>query len=107
MFEEHRVIKKFKNDVNEHIGIIEDEVAKDNIEEAKLWLNELLVMKDAWQKEFRSPGRLIIQDQWTNPKIAIDTNSTKHLAKLRLNILEEAIARVNDLLSSKLRKKAA
>ena len=107
MFEEHRVIKKFKKDVDEHIGIIEDEAADGNIEEAKLWLNELLVMEDAWKKEFSSPGRLIIQNQWTDPKIAVDTSSTKHLAKVRLDILEEAIARANNLLSSKLRKKAA
>ncbi|MBI1936465.1 hypothetical protein HYS31_08615 [Candidatus Woesearchaeota archaeon] len=106
MFEEHGIISKFKKDVAEHIDIIEDEINKGNREEVVLWLNELLSMRNAWQREFDKPGFNIKLYPWTTPNI-LNTNSTKRLARERIDILDEAIARIKQMFQAKGWEKAA
>ena len=71
-----------------------------------LWLNELFAMKTAWEKEFSSPGFAITPHLWVNPNI-LNTNSTKHLAKVRIEILENAIKKVEDMFEVQGWKEAA
>ena len=101
MFEEHKVIQMFKADVEEHLGIIADEIKKNNKKGAVLWLNELEVMRQAWLREFRKPGIVIEIDPWVNPKTVVDTNSTKHLAQRRLEILDWAIDKLKKWFQAK------
>ena len=106
MLEEHAVISKFRKDVNEHVDIIEGEIKKGRESDALLWLNELFTMKKAWENEFTKPGLAIIAHPWVNPS-TLNTNSTKHLAKIRIEILEEAIERVKEMFEAQGWKKAA
>ena len=55
MFEKHAVIGRFKDDVAQHLEVIESEIEKGNREEATLWLNELLIMKQHFGCRFLGP----------------------------------------------------
>ena len=100
MLEEHSILSKFRTDVNEHIEIIEGEIKKGNLEEAALWINELFAMRRVWQEEFDKPGMSITPHPWVNPK-TLNTNSTKRLAKERIQILDEAIYYVQNIMQSR------
>ena len=86
LLEEHSILSKFRTDVNEHIEIIEGEIKKGNLEEAALWINELFAMRRVWQEEFDRLGMSITPHPWVNP-IALNTNSTKQLANIRILFL--------------------
>ena len=106
MLEEHTIISKFRKDVNEHVDIIEDEIRRGRRNDASLWLNELFTMKMAWEREFNRPGLAITAHPWVNPK-TLDTSSTKHLAKIRIEILQDAIKKVEDMFEAQGWREAA
>ena len=76
LLEKSTILSKFRKDVKEHIKIIEDEIKKENLEEATLWINELFAMRRVWQEEFDRLGMSITPHPWVNPK-TLNTNSTK------------------------------
>jgi len=102
MFEEHKVLRYFRKEVQDHVDIIDGEVKKGNQEEASMWLNELLVMRGAWKMQYSRPGTALTQsDIVRGKKVLINTSSTKHLAKARLDILDKAIAKVRKMFQQK------
>ena len=100
MFEEHNIIKRFKADVDVHIKIIQGEIGKGDYGEAMLWYNELLRMRESWKEELNKPGSLIIANPWVGPKVAVNTKSTVHLSQRRVEILDDAIKRVEQIFKS-------
>lgn len=93
MFEEHTIIKRFKEDVRQHVEVIDDEINKGRKGEAVLWLNEIMVMRQTWINALNAPDFAITSHPWVSPT-TLNTGSTKHLAKERIEILDEAITLV-------------
>tara|TARA_Y100000310_G_scaffold173646_1_gene173778 strand:- start:5746 stop:6060 length:315 start_codon:yes stop_codon:yes gene_type:complete len=100
MFEKHAVIGRFKDEVVQHLEVIESEIEKGNREEATLWLNELLIMKKTWETSLNTPNFAITAHSWVNPS-TLDTGSTKHLAAERIRIVDGAIALVHEKFQAK------
>jgi hypothetical protein len=91
--DEARVIGLFTKEVQEHVEIIEDEIKKGNKDEALLWTNELLAMRDTWA-EIAAKRPVIHITDWTGRSATIDTSEAQRLAKLRVNITSAALARL-------------
>jgi|TARA_Y100000310_G_C20591970_1_gene768545 hypothetical protein len=105
MFEEHRVITKFKQDVDEHVDIIKTEIKKENRKEVILWLSELLRMAGTWSDVLKNPKRVPTSGSFARGyKPGIDpeiTRKIQELAQSRYNYVENQIVEVRKMLQAK------
>ncbi|MCF7861748.1 hypothetical protein K9M79_05885 [Candidatus Woesearchaeota archaeon] len=102
MWDEWRVIQKFKKDVAEHLKVIIDEINKDNMKDAFTFLNELYIMRKAWREAYQAPGRLLTDGSFARGfRTSVDTTDQKHLARTRLEFIETVIHKAEGQLKKK------
>lgn len=94
MSREGEVIARFRADVDQHLGVIEDEVRKGNREEAKQWLGELLRMRETWLNALNKPSYVFTAGTWATGYRVTDTGSTKQLARIRFDYADNAVKKV-------------
>jgi hypothetical protein len=91
--DESRVIGAFVKDVQEHVEVIQGEIKKGNKDEALLWTNELVAIRDTWAEITARKPAIHITD-WAGGNVTIDNAEAQRLAKLRLNIVSAALAQL-------------
>ena len=99
--EEARVIARFKKDVVEHMEVIEADVAKGDIADATLWVNELMRMREDWalRARKRAAGIGWVPDK-AEARLVEIRESARKMAQARLAILDEAIKKGKSMIQS-------
>jgi hypothetical protein len=97
--DEARVIGAFATEVAQHVEVIESEIKKGDKNEALLWVDELLTIRDVWaDRAARKP--VIHITSWAHGDVKIDPEDVQRLAKLRLKIVSAALAQLQKKLQS-------
>jgi len=99
--EEGRVLARFGSEVKEHMEIIEEDVAKGDIADATLWVNELMRMREEWALRARkkSAGIIWVPDK-AEARIAEVREEARRMAQARLGILDDAIKKAQAMIKS-------